>query len=267
MKHNVSLAALTRPFFSFFILFLFTSCSEEIELRQKNGIAFLDNVNLKVEQVENVPWLVGQEREVEISKGFRFDVTVPQISKKASELLYKVHGVDAFLYRLSKINRGSRQHLGYVAINSRSSSHITKAFSANIYYHAASVSRQFRGFQCPAFDHRKELKDFSIKKKSSNGNIDIYARPKDFIRGEVSRLSFSPLIFSGGSELRGDYLVEVALFNSNSKRLFSNWYPLNQFISVSSEVNKRVKSCIGVKEELKPLPDSRAPRIEDLRIR
>lgn len=246
---------------------LFIACSQEIEIGQKSGILFLKNVEIGLDGLKDVSWDVGKEREVEISKGLRFEAQVPKMSEQAAKILWEKYGVDSWIYKITKINRGSRVHLGYVAVDSKSSKHITESFTIHLYYHAASVSREFRRFKCPAFDHRQVLIDYSIKESGSNKNTDIYARATQRIGGDVSRLSFSPLIFSGGGKLEGQYLIEIALYNSKEKRLYSDWTPLSGHIEVSREGAKRVQSCVGVKEELNPLPGSRAPRIEDLQMR
>lgn len=247
--------------------FLFLACSKKVELGQKSGILFLKDVEVGLEDLDNVEWDIGKKREVRISKGMRFDVQVPKPTKKAANILYNKYGIDSWIYRVTKITRGNRQHLGYVGVATRSGTHITSAVTIHVYYHAASVSREFRRFHCPAFEHRRELREFEIKETSKSRRDEIYVRPGDQILGEVSRISFSPLIFSAGTKLEGTYLIEIALFNSAEKRLYSSWMPLDEHIEVTQEVLKKVESCIGVKEEDKPLPSSRAPRIEDLQIR
>lgn len=247
--------------------FLLLACSNEIELGEKSGILFLKDVEVGIDSLEEVPWEVGKEREVEISKGLQFDAQVPKISSNASEALWRRHGVDSWIYRVTKINRGSRQHMGYVAIDSKSAKHIAENFTIHLYYHAASVSREFRRFHCPAFDHRNAIIEANIQPQASRHPATVYVRPGEYVRGDVSRLSFSPLIFSAGLKMQGQYQVEFALFNSKEKRLYSSWTPLAGYINVAAEGAKRVDSCLGIKEEHNPLPGSRAPRIEDLRIR
>ena len=253
-------------YLSFLAIFLFSSCSNEIELGHKSGILFLKDVRIGASDIRNVPWEIGKEREEEISKGFKFDIEVPELSSDASKGLLKKHGVDSWLYKVTKITRGSRREIGLVAIDSRNGGKVTKSFTVQIFYHAASVSRDFRRFHCPAFGHRKKLEDLEMRNYEPKRD-EIYARLGEHVRAGISRLSFAPLIFSGGKSLEGKYLVEVALYNSKEQRTYSSWTPLMAYAEVTKETERRVKSCIGVKEEDKPLPSSRQLKIEDLQIR
>ncbi|MEX0799051.1 MAG: hypothetical protein WD025_06385 [Bacteriovoracaceae bacterium] len=253
--------------FLFAGFFLALSCSNEIELGQKSGIYFLKDVEVDIQDLKAIEWKVGKKREVEISKGLQFKLDVPELTEQAAKLLYTKHGVDSWVYKVTKINRGSRQHLGYVAFDTRRSSRVTKTFTLHVYYHAASVSQDFRRFHCPAFGHRLTLLDYDLVQSNEKNRNEIYVRPTSAIRGNINRLSFAPLIFSGGGKLTGKYIVEIGLFNTKENKLYSNWTPLNAYVEVAGEGAKTVESCLGVKEESKPLPSSRAPRIEDFQIR
>ncbi len=257
---------MAMKYFSFLAIFFALSCSNEIKLGFKSGILFLKDVRIGASDLRNEPWEIGKEREEEISKGFKFDVDVPELSSKASQALLKKHGIDSWLYRFTKITRGSRRELGHVSIDSRNGGKVTKSFTVHIYYQAASVSRDFRRFHCPAFGHRKKIEDLEMRHYEPKRD-EVYARLGENVRGDISRLSFAPLIFSGGKSLEGKYLIEVALYNSSEKRTFSSWTPIRAYPIVLKESERRVKSCIGVKEEDKPLPSSRQLRIQDLQIR
>lgn len=252
--------------FNFLAMFFLLSCSNEIELGHKSGILFLKDVKIGAGDLHNEAWDIGKEREVEISKGFKFDVDVPELSNVASQALLKKHGIDSWLYKVTKITRGSRRELGMVAIDSRNGGKVTKTFTIHVYYHAASVSRDFRRFHCPAFGHRKKIEELEMGRYEPKRD-EVYARLGEYVRGEVDKLSFAPLIFPGGKSLEGKYLIEVALYNSQEKRTYSSWTPLRAYPVVKREVDRRVKSCMGVKEEDKPLPNSRPLRIQDLQIR
>lgn len=246
---------------------LLAGCSDDIELGQKSGILFLKNVRPEIKDAREVEWEVGKEKEAVVSKGLRIEVEAPKISEEAAKVLFQHHGIDSWIYRVSKINRGSRRHLGYVAVEADSARHISENFTLRLYYHAASVSQEFRRFRCPAFNHRKVLLDYEIKDSPSRSRHQVFARASGKVRGDVSRISFTPLIFSAGKDMKGSYALEFALFNSKDKQLYSDWTPLAHYVEVASEGDKKVESCYGVKEELNPLPGSRAPKIEDLRLR
>ena len=249
------------------LLALSFSCSNEIELGQKSGILFLKDVTPEIKEVRDIEWKVGKEREETVSKGLTLEIETPKISEQAANVLYQKHGIDSWIYRVVKINRGSRTFLGNVAVNAYSSRHISESFSLHLYYHAASVSQEFRRFHCPAFGHRKIILEHSLEDNPSRPRNHIFARPSGKVQAAVSEISFSPLIFSVGSDMSGEYLIEFALYNSKDNKLLSDWTPLENLLSVKKEGSIKVESCAGIREELNPLPGSRAPRIEDLRLR
>jgi hypothetical protein len=143
----------------------------------------------------------------------------------------------------------------------------TKKVSVSLFYQAASVSKSFRNFHCPAFNHRYEIEDFEIKKRNGAKMEDIYVRLVQQIRGKVGQLRFAPTVLPGGLNLAGNYLVDMALYSSRKKQRYSNWHKASGMLNISREVIRNVQSCIGVKEENNPLPSSRIPNIRDLEIK
>ena len=65
----------------------------------------------------------------------------------------------------------------------------------------------------------------------------------------------------------GDYSVQMALYNSNQKKIYSNWYKVKNYIPVKKELNVSVPSCIGVKEENDPNSRKKNFNIQDLEIK
>ncbi|MBC75283.1 MAG: hypothetical protein CME64_04640 [Halobacteriovoraceae bacterium] len=251
---------------AFLTLFILCSCSDQVELKSKSGIYFLKDVEVELKDLKEVDWKVGKNREELVSKGIQFKLEVPSLEDSASKILKKSHGIDSWIFRISKVSNGPKRHLGYVAFDTKKG--VTQNLTVHLYYHAASVSHEFRKFRCPAFNHRLRVTDFDIEERVNNKRRDdIYIRPKDYVNGKVDQLSFSPLIYSAGQGLKGKYLVEIALFNLKESRTYSNWIPIDQVVNVDGETLVKVKSCYGVSEETSPYRERRKPRLEDLRIR
>jgi len=74
------------------------------------------------------------------------------------------------------------------------------------------------------------------------------------------------MVLAGGLNLMGSYYVDMAFYNSKNKIRYSSWHPSNGILKIKQEIPKFVKSCAGIKEELKPLPKSRLPDITDFEI-
>lgn len=248
-------------------LSLIISCNDVYELELKNGLYYIPNLNVELVNAREIEWLVGRKREENVSKGIRFASTIPRLSDKAKKILKNLHGIDSWLIRVVKKQRGYDQPMGYFYINLHNITRNTKDFTINLYYHAASVSKRFRLFHCPAFNHRLKTTQFSLENSSSNSPQDLYVRVSGKFPGRVSRLRFAPMVISGGRKLRGIYQVELALYNSQSKMRYSKWFVSSDNLQVASEVQISVPSCNGIKEENNPLPESKMPSIKDLEIK
>lgn len=253
----------------FFLMtfFIFVGCTKEYELQKKNGVYFLENIDVGIENIRHIEWKVGKTRSEIVSRGMRIDTKVPHINSEAISFLRSKFGIDGWIYKFEREDRGRSEHLGYVYYPLANISGSTKTFSLNIYYHASVVSNRFRAFHCPAFDHRLLLDDIDVSTQNNNYDNNIYIRPKETIRAKVSKLQFTTHIFSAGTSMIGDYSVQMALYNSNQKKIYSNWYKVKNYIPVKKELNVSVPSCIGVKEENDPNSRKKNFNIQDLEIK
>jgi len=248
------------------LFIILTACSDRATIKSKNGIDFLDPVTLELDKLDEKVWTVGKKRDAEVSMGVNLKVSVPQIDDDGVSYLQRKYGIDTWVYKLTKLTRGSRSPIGFFQYNLHSISGVNDYVNINIYYHAASVSSDFRRFHCPAFDHRYRLAEFGLTESKEPKRNQIYVRRKEVLNARIEKVSFAPMIFSAGKSLTGNYKIEVALFNSNEKRIYSQWFSAQNSFIASREVQVDVPSCRGIKEENNPLPSSRAPRLEDLRI-
>ena len=243
------------------------SCTKSYEVKTQNGIDYGASLYAEVEDIVEVPWKVGLKREIEISKGVRFYISVPKMSEGSIELLKKKYGVDSWLYRFRRIRRGSSSTLDHFFINFDNITRSTKNLSVSLFYQAAAISKQFRFFHCPAFDHRYQLGSFGIDPRSDADENDLYIRPQGKLRAHTRRFRFSPMILAGGLNLTGKYVTEIAFYNSRKKEIFSKWHPVNGIVNIQSEIKRNVASCIGIKEENNPLPSSKVPNLRDFEIK
>lgn len=243
------------------------SCTKVHDVKKKNGIYYLDEIEAEITQAKQISWNVGLKKEVEVSKGLRLSVSVPVVTDKSKTVLYNKYGIDSWIYRISRRRKGRSDALGYVFYHFNNITRSTKAFTLNIYYHAAAVSERFRHFHCPAFEHRFYLPDVSLSSRNVTLENSVYAKTMPRIQPKVYRLGFTPLIFSAGRSMLGEYHVDLALYNSKTKQRYSGWFPVGKEIKITEEIKRTVASCIGIKEENNPLPQSRPLDIRNLEIK
>ena len=249
-----------------FFLTTFVACTKMHDVENKNGIDYLADIRSEIVGVKNVEWSVGRKKNKTISRGIRISTEVPRVSEEAKTTLYKKYGVDSWIFKFTKINRGRTSSVGNIYYHFNNISRVTENFSLNIYYHASTVSQRFRNFRCPAFGHRLLINNMDLEYRSKISAKNIYIREMEIEPAKVDRLSFSPHIFSSGRSLKGKFKVKYALYNSKTKQVFSKWTDVAGAISVTEERSISVPSCLGIKEELKPLPESRDFNLKDFEI-
>jgi hypothetical protein len=254
-----------KGFLFIILIFSIQSCTKWHEVKEGNGILYIDNAESEIHSLSETQWKVGKKKNKTISKGIRFKFDIPKISSEGALKLSKKHRVDSWIFRIVKKSRGKLQNLGNIAYDLANISSATNDITVRIFYHAASISQVYRNFKCPAFSHRYKLNQFEIQ-DSIKATSDIFASRGKRLAGRYIKPSFAPVIFSSGLTLIGNYTVEYALFNSAEKKLYSKWYKANNSIDVISEGRVSVPSCAGVKEE-NDSNSNRPPRAEDFRIR
>lgn len=247
-------------------IFSLSSCTKWANVESTNGLYRIDSIDSELFKAKNVEWKVGKKRGAVVSKGFNFKITIPKIKPEDSKALYEKYGIDSWLYKISRKKRGRTQRLGLIQFDLANISRTTTDITVHVFYHAASVSAQFRRFHCPAFNHRLLIEDVDVI-SDKNSSLNYFTRASSEIRGRVTKPAFAPVIFSGGRELVGTYFVELALFNSKAKKLFSKFERVGNTIEINGEIKVSVPSCIGIKEEENPLPSSKGPSIRDLEIK
>jgi hypothetical protein len=246
-------------------LFISLSCTKRSEIKSRNGIDYIEAVELELSSVSEVEWKVGKKRDAIVSMGLNMKVSVPQVADKAVDYLLKKYGIDTWVFKVTQIKRGSQRPIGFFRYDLHSISGVNDYVNLNLYYHAASVSSDFRRFSCPAFDHRYRLSEYGTTDNTKKTH-NLFIRRGSVLNAKIDQVSFAPMIFSVGKSMKADYKIEAALYSSKDKRLYSSWVMSQNNLIVVNEIMVDVPSCRGVREELNPLPSSRAPRLEDLQI-
>lgn len=241
-----------------------TACTKWYEVKEGNGVLYIDNVQSEIHSLKDVEWSVGQSKNKEISKGFVFKFDIPKLDEEGSEKLLKKYGIDSWIFRITKVTRGKNQILGQISYDFSNITRVSSDITVHIFYHAAAVSQTFRKFKCPAFNHRSKLNKYTVQDKMI-GPQDIFSKRGNLVPGRIEKPSFAPVIFSGDISLVGNYIVEYALFNSNEKKIFSKWHQANNYVDIISEDRIVLPSCSGIKEE-NDVHNNSAPKPEEFRI-
>ncbi|GAB4019660.1 MAG: hypothetical protein Fur0010_21880 [Bdellovibrio sp.] len=235
---------------------LFFGCEKKSEYSVKDGIVTILPTNVGAESAEVIPWTVGILGKVKVAKGINIKVAFPQLEKEAIEDLVKNRGVNSWLIRVRRRHFGRSEILGFlyvpIALPGANDSSVrvkqTKGGFFSVYYAAAALSSRFEKFDCPAFDHNLWIDDIEVYNDKSAGNM-IATSPSEMeiISAKVEAFSYSPITLNGGKSLTGEYVIDLALYNHQSKRKVSNYLELDQKIKVSTELPVHIEGCAGFK--------------------
>lgn len=248
------------------LILLFISCSNTHELEFGNGLHYIKNLNFKLSDLKELEWEVGRKRDKTISQGIFFEIEIPKLGKDQIETLYTKYGIDSWLFKVEKQTRRGSQDIGHIEYRLSNFSNATSSFSVKILYHAASISADFRRFHCPAFKHRALIKDLDFV-SYDKGSKALYTTSNKRLKSKTVRPSFTTISFSAGTSLKGKIIAKLAFFNSQRKKIFGDFVASKNAIVIPEEQKVDLPTCIGIKEEIKPLPESRAPGLRDLEVR
>ena len=184
----------------------------------------------------------------------RIQFGLPKLNDDQMEKLAS-KGVDSWLVRLKRRGMTSSQTLGYFSLQFVSPNPRTRrkyrgisSGSIGINFAAASVSMRLDSLPCPAFNHRKRVVDYGVKKnRVPKQSFSVSAANFDYISAKVEPISYSPVAVNGGMDLKGNYSIEVALFQMDGKRKRSSFIELAHvgYVAKSEEIG--VKGCENYK--------------------
>ena len=224
------------------------SCSKQHEVKLKNRKYIINDFEFELRNRRIIPWKVGAKKNKIISQGFMIEALAPGLTTDSKEILFKEFGIDSWVYRM--IPKGkSHLPLGYLFYEFKYVKSRETTVYMKLYYHAA-ITSSFRSLVCPLFKHRKLINELIVSDNTqSNKRLVVKAGVK--YRGRVEKVSFLPIVFSGGQGLEGKYEIQIALYNSSKKTIHSNWYSASEYITVANESKVYLKSCAGVKSKSK----------------
>lgn len=242
-----------------FLLLLTCGCDKKSKVEEQNGIFLIFPEKGEVEESKVVKWRVGPLRRQTVSKGVKGKIIFPVIERKYLKKFVDEFGIDSWLIRVRRRGLGRSEVLDRISVplivnkkgrkeGSPFRLRQTKLGHVQIYYAAAALSSRFENFQCPAFDHSLSVKKMRLR---SNLVANNYFRlnPQVFssVLGKVRPFDYKSNVVNGGMRLLGEYIFEIAFYNSKYKRTYSNFVTLSNSIDILQESQRIVKGCANFK--------------------
>ncbi len=256
-----SLCKEIRFCYIFVVLSLVGCLSPEIsDIVEKSGYYYIKPRPAYINDVEVVDWHVGVLGKTTISKGILVKSYLPKIPKKTLHKFISDYKINAWVVRIRKRSSGITRTLQsfYVPIINETSLVIKRnssyrinqreMFVARVYYVDASMSGRFEKLTCPALGHNLVLKDVELlKRKSFDRFITVKSKTGSPFNRKVAKYQISENKINGGKSLKGEYSIEVALYDFKRKRVFSNFYDLANIVKISVERSISIRGCTNFK--------------------
>ena len=208
--------------------------------------------DLGVTKVENIKWSVGPSRKQKVSKGIRVESTMPYIDDEAMEAIVDRYKINAWLVRLRRKGLMRNNTVGMISMplivgafprGSDDRVRQSKGVSFRVYYRSAAVSTRFAGFHCPAFEHNLLVENTSVESFGrSTKSLRVNGVTNKSLQSKISEFSYN-LTLDGGLNMEGQYFIDVAFYDSVSKKRKSSWLTLTNTGKVKREKSVRIKGC------------------------
>lgn len=241
----------------FLIVLLACSCTKSSKLTKDAMGLRVTDVQMNISHLNEIEWLIGKNKEAEVTQSFVFVVDMPKVDEDDLAHLNEMKGIDSWILRLVVQRRSERQDLGslYTRFKPKKIARgqgggAPTSVTIKVYYAAAYPSERFRFFHCPAFDHRKKITNMKILGDKEQ-TFEIPVEQISPYPEKSHLVELSPSSFNGGNSLEGEYFVEIAPYDSEKKVIHASFKRIPMYVEVLSEERVSVKSCSGVHEEIK----------------
>ncbi len=237
-------------------LLFICSCTDYAEVKKTGAGSFIAPKSLRVKDYKIEKWRVGRPvRRQVVSKGIRIDVMFPRLSREDLDNILVEYSVNAWLLKVRRRSYAVNSVVGYIYIplvvpgtqeSNKYRRHQIKQGAFSIYYSAAALSKRFEGFECPAFDHNRYVDEVEIDERDTTlERLFVGKQTDDYVGAKVNQFSYSGNILNGGASILGDYTVQLALYNSDTKRRKSNFIELREVIRIVDEKTTNINGCEG----------------------
>lgn len=221
--------------------------------------------NLEMSDIKIMDWRVGPLRRQEVSKGVRLRFNIPLVEPVGLEELISKFGVNSWLVRIKRKSLIHTEYLGmfYIPlivpgqqVTNKVRRNQMKTGALAIYYSAAARSKRFEGFACPAFNHSRRIERYNVEYDDSKVD-DFYVNSfeQNYVNSQVDVFSYDTIVFDAGMSLEGEYFLEMALYNFETKRRLSNFVSYPQKLILGGEKQIAIRGCENYKIPAKEIDD------------
>jgi hypothetical protein len=243
----------TPSFILMLLLLLVSSCAVKVKLDQLDKNYTLKDANFYIGDYEHNGWKVGNDKLTTISKGFMITIFYPKLPNAIQKAL-KEKGADSWAIEVVRISPiGGQEVIGYIKVPFFHTiatyyipfvTHTHNKIFVKIIYAAASPSKRFQEFECPAFGHDRKISEYSYDSLDPIANLTVF--PKGRVNAPLKEIvsgGFQAIEFNGGTTLKGKYFARFALLDSRDKTLYSDYQESDNILFIENEDRVIIPGC------------------------
>ena len=250
-----------KYFFSIiFLFFLLLSCSRYSETQIGKSSATIYPKGVGGELVREKPWRVGALRRQKVSKGFTYNVLLPYLERDDIQTIVRKFKVDSWILRLRKKGLMKNELIGHISLplfapgfnqrplvkKEQRVSQMKKAI-LQIHYRSAAISSRLAELRCPSLGHNLRIEELKLSETEiPKLPITISSFQRKTVLARVDKYDYH-YVFDAGASIVGEYIAEIALYDSKKRITYTDWIPLPKSAVVSAERNIRIKGCENFK--------------------
>ncbi len=257
------------------IILLSLGCTRYSEFIKTDKKIMIRPIGAEIEKVSPIAWRVGPRRKQKISKGFEIKIKFPELEKDRLRTLLLETDINSWLVTLRKrtLTRNRVLSRSYIPLVTPG----TNRFAAKgrmkqmkygflrVFYPAAALSKRFENFPCPALKHSLLISKFKLETLSKPKEVmTISPARKKRVYYPLHPFRYDPRSINGGDSLTGNYEIEIAFFNYESKTLFSDHYKLIQRVKILKEKSVEIVGCENFK--IPEVPEGSSDSIEQFKF-
>lgn len=239
----------------FLTLLLSYSCTKYATFSKEAVGISIHPVKMEISHLNEIEWNIGQRKEETVSQSVTFIIDLPKIRDRDLTYLNEQRGIDSWILRLIVVRGSESLDLGslYALFKPRKMSRASSASSTSsvvmkVFYASAYASERFRSFKCPAFSHRKRIREMEIRGENEDFSLSVDQVTPYQEKSQLVELT--PSAFNAGNSLVGEYFIEIAPYDSKKRLIHSSFKRIPMNISIVSENEVKVPSCEGIHPEL-----------------
>jgi hypothetical protein len=239
-----------------FISLLIFGCTKYSEMeRNEYGNYFFKTDKIHLREVALIPWKVGITTKEIITRGIVFTLNFPRLKNNDIFTLHEKTKANSWLVRIRRTSALGSSILGHfyspfllpgIPGVEKLRAKPLKSMTLQVFYFAATLPDELVNSPCPPMNHRKVVTEVFVDPKSdAQPTMTITPDSSFTLEENIPEYSYQTPTINGGNDLAGVYHFEIAIFDSNTKKVIGDWVEYPETFTVVKESEILLDECIN----------------------